>query len=92
MAYSKTGFFRVCKVKNSHLTKGFRYAYQMKNELINTDIRSTSILKLKEKVVEAGLLWGITDMERAIQTANENETPITQLEGRYGLKMKGDSK
>ena len=88
MAYSNTGLFRVNKVKTKGMKKGYRYAYQMNNELVKVDIRRKNIMDLKKEVLERGLLWGITDLEKAKQTAIENETNIYALEGRYGLKMK----
>lgn len=87
MAYSNTGLFRTNKVKSKGMKKGYRYAYQINNELVHVDIRKANILDLKKAVLEKGLLWGITDMEKAIMTANENEINVVELEGRYGLKM-----
>lgn len=70
-----TGLFRVSKVKSYYNSrskgKPYRFAYQMKNECYWCDIRSTDILKLKEKVINAGLPWGIVNKDLAIITANE---------------------
>ena len=85
MAKSNTGFFRVSKIKEPSVLQGYRYAYQMKNELLKMDIRSVSILDLKKKVEQRGLLWGIVEMNKAIHTANENHVGIEELVGRYGL-------
>ena len=60
----------------------------MKNELLNVDIRKSNLMDLKNEVEKQGLLWGITDLEKALNTANENELHVYDLEGRYGLKMK----
>ena len=84
MAYSNTGLFRVNKIKCKECKKGYRYSYQMKTELLKIDIRKTNILDLKQAVLEAGLLWGITDIEKATYTAIENEVTLPELRGRYG--------
>ena len=84
MAYSNTGLFRTNKVKSKNMKKGYRYAYQINNELVHVDIRKAHIMDLKKAVLEKGLLWGITDLEKAKQTAIENETNIYALAGRYG--------
>ena len=84
MAYNNTGLFRVSRIKNGNLKKGFRYSYQIHNDLVDMDIRRTDIMDLKRVVLERGLLWGITDLEKAKQTAIENETNIYALTGRYG--------
>ena len=56
----------------------------MKTELLKIDIRKTNILDLKKAVLKAGLLWGITDIEKATYTAIENEVSLPELRGRYG--------
>ena len=91
MAYSNTGLFRVNKIKCKECKKGYRYSYQMKTELLKIDIRKTNILDLKQAVLEAGLLWGITDIEKATYTAIENGITINELAGRYG-KLGRESK
>lgn len=87
MAYSNTGLFRVNKINCKPCKKGYRYAYQMKNELVEVDIRKTNIIDLKKEVTRRGLLWGITEMNKAILTANENGISVKRLQGKYGLKM-----
>lgn len=84
MARSNTGLFRVNKVKTKGMKKGYRYAYQINNELVHADIRKANILDLKKAVLEKGLLWGITDLEKATYTAIENEVTLPELRGRYG--------
>lgn len=66
-----TGLFRVSKVKNYNSKKPYRFAYQMKTECFHCDIRAIDILKLKERVTQAGLPWGIVNKDLAIITANE---------------------
>lgn len=91
MAYSNTGLFRTNKVKTKGMKKGYRYAYQINNELVHADIRKANILDLKKAVLEKGLLWGITDLEKATYTAIENGITINELAGRYG-KLGRESK
>ena len=71
MKITNTGLYRVTKVKNYTGSKPYRFAYQIRTDLFKADIRSTNILKLKEKVTKAGLIWCITDKDLAIITANE---------------------
>ena len=87
---NNTGFFRVSKVK-SNTKNGFRFTYQVTNELIQMDIRRVNLLDLKNEVESKGLLWGIVEMNKAIAIANENGISIADLEGRYGLKMKSEN-
>ena len=63
----------------------------MKTELLKIDIRKTNILDLKQAVEKAGLLWGITDIEKTTYTAIENGITINELAGRYG-KLGRESK
>ena len=87
---NNTGFFRVSKVK-SNTKNGFRFTYQVTNELIQMDIRRVNLLDLKNEVESKGLLWGIVEMNKALAIANENEIDISDLEGRYGLKMNSEN-
>ena len=97
MKQNTTGLFRVSKVKSYYDSrskgKKYRFAYQMKNECYYCDIRSTNILKLKEKVINAGLPWGIVDKDLAIITANEEGiNPMdlnSNLDSKY-VKVKHD--
>lgn len=56
MAYSNTGLFRVNKIKCKECKQGYRYVYQIKNELVHKDIRKSNIMDLKQAVIEAELL------------------------------------
>ena len=89
---NNTGFYRVTKTKYSYKTsKGtitkYRWKYQVNNELIKTEITSTDLLKLKIKVLDAHLNWGIINLEQATKTANEEGYNIKDLEGEYGEKV-----
>lgn len=87
MANNNTGFFRVSKTKCKRCKSGYRYAYQINNDLVHADIRKTTLVALKKSVIEKRFLWGITDMEKAINTANETDEPLCKLEGKYGKKL-----
>ena len=92
---NNTGFYRVSQVTYSYKTKkGIRkknqWRYQVKNALLDVSITSNDLLKLKIKVLEANLDWGIIDIEKAIETAKIGKYNIKDLEGQYGIKVKGE--
>lgn len=84
---SNTGLYRVNRIKSKNVKKGYRFAYQLTNELLHADIRRMDLLDLKQEVMNRGLLWGIVEMDNAIATANEEAIDVRELEGRYGEKM-----
>ena len=87
---NNTGLFRVSKVK-SNTKNGFRFKYQVTNELVKIDIRKVNLLDLKMEVENRGLLWGIVEIEKVICIANELGINPVDLEGEYGLKMKSEN-
>lgn len=89
---NNTGFYRVTQTSYSYKTsngikKKIRWKYKVDNELMKKEITSNNLLKLKIKVLEANLDWGITNMEKAIKTAQISRCNIKDLEGQYGKKI-----
>lgn len=77
-----TGFYRVFKVERGYQKY---YKYQVRNKLIKKEITRKDIYELKRAVEEAGLLWGITDIDKA--ETNKGKYNLYSLQGRYGLKI-----
>ena len=77
-----TGFYRVFKVERGYQEY---YKYQVRNKLIKKEITRKDIYELKKAVEEAGLLWGITDIDKA--ETNKGRYNLYSLQGRYGLKI-----
>ena len=80
-----TGLYNV-----SHITinnKYNYYEYKVRNRLTNTVIREKNPLILKMKVLEAGLLWGIVDIDDAIKVAKKHHIEVGLLQGRYGKQV-----
>lgn len=82
-----TGFFRVVKVKKNR--KRY-YKYHVRNQLLHKEFTSKTLLDLKRKVIEYGLLWGITNINDAQETAKENDEKLKELQGRHGMQIDGD--
>lgn len=82
---SETGFYRVFKTKRKDIEY---YRYQVRNKLLQKEITRKDIYELKQAVEEAGLLWGIIDLEKA--KSNSQKYKIKSLEGAYGIKIDGD--
>ena len=80
---SKTGFYRVFVTDD-----GKYFKYQVRNKLIKKEITRKDIYKLKQAVEEAGLLWGIVDVEKAQQYSQHYK--LECLQGRYGIKIGGN--
>lgn len=79
---SETGFYRVFVVNRDNQKY---YKYQIRNQLIRKEITRKDIYELKKAVEEAGLLWGITDIDKA--ETNKGKYNLYSLQGRYGLKI-----
>ena len=79
---SETGFYRVFVV-NRYNQK--YYKYQIRNQLIKKEITRKDIYELKKAVEEAGLLWGITDIDKA--KTNKGDYDLYTLQGKYGIKI-----
>lgn len=77
-----TGFYRVFKIERDNQEY---YKYQIRNKLIKKEITRKDIYELKKAVEEAGLLWGITDIDKA--ETNRGGYNLYSLQGRYGLKI-----
>lgn len=63
-----TGFYRVCKSMDKNCKQGFRWKYQYPKDGKVKVISSVSIVKLEQRVRDAGLEWKILDEELAAQT------------------------
>lgn len=77
---SKTGFYRVFPSKNGRYLK-----YQIRNKLVSIEIERKDIYELKKAVEEAGLLWGITDIDKAKEYSQKYK--LQSLQGRYGMQI-----
>lgn len=79
---SETGFYRVFVVNRDNQKY---YKYQIRNQLIRKEITRKDIYELKQAVEKAGLLWGITDIDKA--KTNKGDYSLYTLQGKYGLKI-----
>jgi len=69
-----TGFYCVTRDKDKRLKQGFRWIYQYYREHNKQkQIKSTNLLKLKDKVEAQGLPWKIIDEEKAKQSLELNK-------------------
>ena len=89
---NKSGLYRVTQTSYSYKTsKGtkrkMRWRYQVKNELLDIELTSNNLLKLKMKVLEAHLDWGIIDLEKAKKSASIDGCDIKDLQGKYGIQV-----
>ena len=80
-----TGLYRVYCIKKGN--KISHYEYRVKNKLVEKVIRDKNIIMLKMKVQEAGLLWGITDVEEATKLAKKHKIDPQTLQGQYGKQI-----
>lgn len=55
--------------------------------MVDEVIRNRNILELKINVLEAGLLWGITDMDAAEKLAKKEKITVEELQGKYGEQV-----
>ena len=62
-------------------------AEDRKNKLLEKVIRDKNIIVLKMKVQEAGLLWGITDIEEVTKLAKRHRIDPKTLQGQYGKQI-----
>ena len=60
-----TGYFRVCKRKNSMCKQGFTWSYDYFEDNKRKSITCVNLESLKEKVINKGLEWKILDEEKA---------------------------
>ncbi len=79
---SETGFYRVFKTykNNNEYLK-----YKINNKLIKKEITRKDIYELKQAVEEAGLLWGIIDIDKAKE--NSQKYKLKALQGKYGIQI-----
>lgn len=80
-----TGLYRVYCVRRGN--KISHYEYRVKNKLLEKVIRDKNIIVLKMKVQEAGLLWGITDIEEVTKLAKRHRIDPKTLQGQYGKQI-----
>lgn len=90
-----TGLYRVTLTSYSYNTKNGkvaknRWKYQVKNDLLNIELTSNNLLKLKLKVLESHLNWGVTDLEQAKISAELSDCSLKELQGEYGVQI-GDN-
>lgn len=77
-----TGFYRVFETYRD----GQRYfRYQIRNKLVKKEITRKDIYELKQAVEEAGLLWGIINLNEADK--NKGKYNLEILQGRYGTQV-----
>lgn len=79
---NKTGFYRVSKQnrKKSGWNDLWKYSYYNdKNK--RKAICSTNLLKLKQKVIERGLDWEITDYNKAKALCEKHQYDLSKLKG-----------
>ena len=79
---NQTGFFRVSIAKRRD--KEY-FKYQIRNELVKKEIIKKDIYELKEQVEAYGFLWGIVDIDKAIQY--KGQYSIKTLQGDYGIQV-----
>lgn len=68
-----TGFLHVTKEKNNAFKQGFRWVYRCKKDDKTITLTSTSIKKLKEKVLYRGLEWKILNQCHADKSLEEEK-------------------
>ena len=65
---TNTGYYGVSKIKHKRVKQGYIYQYNLPySKGINSSFGSVSLSKLKEKVLEKGLPWGIVDEQKVIE-------------------------
>ena len=79
---NQTGFFRVSIAKRRN--KNY-FKYQIRNELVRKEIIRKDIYELKEAVEKYGFLWGIIDINKAIEYKGKYSIKI--LQGDYGERI-----
>lgn len=90
-----TGLYRVTLTSYSYdtakgkVTKN-RWKYQVRNDLLNIELTSNNLLKLKLKVLESHLNWGITNLAQAKTSAKLSNCSLNELQGEYGIQI-GDN-
>ena len=90
---NKTGFYRVSQStysyhkKNGRTIKQIRWIYQVNNDLMKKKVQAKTLILLKMKVLENGLVWGITDLEQAKESAKISKCDIKDLQGKYGIQL-----
>lgn len=92
---NKSGFYRVHRQKAiSKTLQGdktkYYWEYRVENKLIKKSFKSKKLILLKVKVLEAGLSWGIIDLEKAKESAKKDRADIKDLQGRYGIQIGDD--
>ena len=73
---SSTGFFNVKRLRSNKYIQGFCYIYRLDSK---KQISSVDILKLKDKVINAGGDWYIYDRQKALDLANYHNIDIEAL-------------
>lgn len=78
---TSTGFFRVIKRNNKKYPQGFLWCYVYYKEpgKSQTFITSLDLLKLKQKVLNKGLEWGVISKEKALETCKQYNYDFTEV-------------
>ena len=75
-----TGFFRLSKDKNKECAQGFAWNYQYYTEEgEHKKIRSVSLIKVKQKVLDKGLDWKVINEENALLTCEKYGYDLREL-------------
>jgi len=76
---NSTGFYRVSKFRDKNYALGFRWRYIHWKNGKSSKITSSSLLKLKNKVLARGWEWKIHNEPTAIQTCDEYGYELEEL-------------
>lgn len=76
---SSTGFLNVKKLESNMYQQGFCYTYTYYKDGKRKQLSSVDILKLRNKVINAGEEWKIFDKQKALDLANYHNIDIQAL-------------
>lgn len=68
-----TGFYRVCKIQDKKMKKGFRWLYSYSNKNQKKRITATNLEILEKKVKKKNLKWYIINEQNAKKSLKENK-------------------
>ena len=83
-AHNSTGFLHVTKEKNNAFKQGFRWVYRCKSNGKIITLTSTSIERLKEKVLYRGFEWKILDKNLADKSLKEEKNILSNKKNTSG--------
>lgn len=76
---SSTGFFNVKRLESNIYKQGFCYVYTYYKNDKRKQLSSVDILKLKNRVINAGEEWKVFDKQKALDLANYHNIDIQAL-------------